>query len=340
MIKIIFTNKCNVPSWMPEDKKKFRENANEYFRNALEQVPFFEGYNLEVTYFLQGVGSIVAKIVTNTNDIYVMKTTESINHTNAEICTYKAATDNNVKVPKLFYNGIQDSLPFFLIEYFKEETFSEKLDHKKTTIYEVADIKANFFCNLKRIEGKGYCWPIKYENNVLQGNFETIDEFMGIWFCKKDFIDTANKYFPEIPWEKNLYYYVNKVKEQNTNNVCKLGTFDFSNGHIFASNPPTLFDPCLKLEPEYFDLAQLIIPFIDTKERDTVLNKAIFSKYTTELGSIDFDKLLTAVWLQSYRKATNLLLHTDEKRTANGLNILKVISNTDSLTKHIETYLV
>lgn len=336
---ITFTNKCNVPSWMPENKKEFRENANVYFKNALEQVPFLAGHNLDVTYFLQGVGSIVAKIVTDTDDTYVMKTTESTNHTNAEICTYKAAIDNGIKVPKLFYDGIQDGLPFLLIEYFDEETFSEKLEQEDITIDEVAKIKANFFCDLKKIEGKGYCWPIKYENRVLQGNFETIDEFMETWFCKKNFINTANKHFPEVPWEKDLYYHVDNVKGHNANNVCKLGTFDFQNGHIFASNPPTLFDPCLKLEPEYFDLAQLIIPFPNTAERDIQLNMTIFSKYIIELGPIDSDKLLTALWLQSYRKATNLLIQTDEKRTINGLYILKVISGTDNLRKHIEFYL-
>lgn len=121
--------------------------------------------------------------------------------------------------------------------------------------------------------------------------------------------------------------------------MCRLGIFDFQNTHVFASNPPTMFDMCLKLEPEYFDLAQLIIPFPDKNKEGLILNKTLFSKYQENFGLIDFEKLYTAVWLQSYRKATNQLKHTDERRTKNGLHILEVISNRESLKKHIENYL-
>jgi hypothetical protein len=67
----------------------------------------------------------------------------------------------------------------------------------------------------------------------------------------------------------------NKVKEEN-NNTCKLGIFDFQTGHVFVSNPPTMFDMCLKLEPEYFDLAQTIIPFPDKNEEGIIIRKILF----------------------------------------------------------------
>ncbi len=339
MNKITFTNSCSVPSWMPDYKKKFRENANDYFRGALEQVPFLKNTDLEVTYFLQGVGSIVAKIVTSTGDTYVMKTTESVNHTNAEICTYKAALDNAIKVPKLFFDGIQDGLPFLLIEYFEEKTLYEKLEAFEFTLEEIAEIRANFFISLKKIKGKGYNWPVTYVDGVLHGNFETLQTFMDEWFCKEDFIEIANKHFPLIQWKENLYHHVENVLEQNISTFSTLGTFDIQAGHIFASTPPTLFDPCLKLEPEYFDLAQLIIPLSNMEDRDVYMNKVIFSKYLKEIGTIDFNRLSSALWLQTYRKATNQLKHTDDVRTRNGLHALATISNAESLKNHVEYYL-
>lgn len=339
MSKITFKNKCNVPSWMPEVKKKFRKEANEYFTNALLSVPLLKDQNLEVTYFLEGVGSIVAKIVSSTGETYVMKTTETVNHTNGEICTYKATTDAGIKVPKLFYDGIHNDLPFLIMEYFDTGTLSDKLKDKKITLKEVAEIKSKFFCDLKKVEGQGYGWPVRYEEGILKGNFQDIVEFVDTWFCKKGLLEVAQKHMPSISWEKDLEYHSNKTKEQNVSGVCKLGTFDFQTGHVFASNPPTLFDPCARLEPEYFDLAQLIIPFLYNNKESVFLNKDVFAQYQANFGPIDADTLLTAVWLQTYRKATNQLLNTDERRTQNGMHALGIISNTDLLKAHIERFL-
>lgn len=338
MKTITFTNKCTVPAWMPEYKKKFREDADLYFTNALEQVPFLKDSSLEVTYFLQGVGSIVAKIVSDSGETYVMKTTESFNHTSNEICTYKASHDAGIKVPKIFFDGVQDDLPFFLMEYFDTGTFADKLKNDEITIEEVAQIKNKFFCDVKEIEGNGYAWSISYENGVLQGNFKDINEYIEKWFGYEEFIKIAQTHVPNISWKEEFDYHANKVKEEN-NKTCRLGIFDFQNDHVFASNPPTMFDMCLKLEPEYFDLAQLIVPFPDTNKNNFILNKSLFSTYQEKFGSIDFDKLFTAVWLQSYRKATNQLRQSDEQRTKNGLHILGIISDKDTLREHIERYL-
>lgn len=339
MKKITFTNKCVVPEWMPEYKKKFREDADLYFTNALEQIPFLKDSFVEVTYFLQGVGSIVAKIVSDSRDIYVMKTTESFNHTSNEICTYKATCDAGIKVPKLFFDGIQDGLPFFLMEYFDTGTLADKLKNNEITIEEVAQIKNKFFCDVKKIEGRGYGWSVSYEDDVLQGNFKDINEYVDKWFGDRDFIEIAHRHMSEISWEKDFQYYSTKLKEEN-NVMCKLGIFDFQNDHVFASTPPTMFDMCLKLEPEYFDLAQLIIPFPESvNETSTYLIKSTFVEYKNNFGEIDVEKLTVAVWLNSYRKATNQLKHSDERRMKNGLHILNVISDKNKLTEHIKKYL-
>lgn len=324
---------------MPDNKKTFRENSESFFKSALAQVPFLEEQDVEVTYFLQGVGSIVAKIVTGGGNTYVMKTTESANHTNAEICTYKAATDAGIKVPKLFYDGLQDGLPFLLMEYFDMGTISDKLKVGEMTVDEVARIKADFFCDLKKIEGRGYNWPTRYEDGVLYGNFEDINTFVDTWFCQQGLVDVASERVPTIRWDELLKYHGDKVKEQNVNGTCKLGTFDFQTGHVFASNPPTLFDPCMKLEPEYFDLAQLIIPFPGRSETDIALNKVVFATYQERFGRIDQERLLTAVWLQTFRKATNQLLRPDETRMRNGMHALGIISDADLLRKHVAEYL-
>lgn len=338
MKKITFKNKIHVPEWMPEYKKKFREDADLYFTNALGQVPFLRDCEIEVTYFTQGVGSLVAKIVSNSGNAYVMKTTESFNHTSNEMCTYKATADIGIKVPKLFFEGVQNDLPFFLMEYFDTGTLSDKLEKGEITIEEVSQIKNDFFCNVKKIEGRGYAWSISYDDGVLQGNFKDINEYIEKWFGYEDLIEIAQTHVSHVSWKEEFDYHTNKVKEEN-DGICRLGIFDFQTGHVFASNPPTMFDMCLKLEPEYFDLAQLIVPFPDKDENNVTLNKSLFSKYQEKFGKINFDKLFTAVWLQSYRKATNQLRQSDERRTKNGLHILGVISDKELLKKHIKKYL-
>lgn len=340
MKKITFKNKCPVPEWMPEYKKKFREDADLYFTNALEQVPFLADSSIEIIYFLQGVGSIVAKVVSDSGYAYVMKTTESFNHTSNEICTYKASHDARIKVPRLFFDGVQDGLPFFLMEYFDTGTLSDRLEKGEMTLDEVAQIKNKFFCDVKKIEGKGCCWSVSYENGMLKGNFKDINEYIDKWFGDTDFIEIAYRHMPQISWEKDFQYYSTKLKKEN-NSMCKLGIFDFQNGHVFAGNPPAMFDMSLRLEPDYFDLAQLIIPFPEsTNETSIYLIRSTFAEYKKNFGEINIEKLTTAVWLNSYRKATNQLKHSDERRMKNGLHILSVISDTNTLRGHVEGYLI
>jgi len=339
MNKITFTNKYRVPEWMPEHQKKFREDANTYFKNALEQVPFLKDAPIiEVTYFLRGIGSVVAKVVSGSGETYVMKTTDYVNHISNEISVYKAAHDAGIKVPKLFFDGIQDELPFFLMEYFDTGTIAEKLEKAEITLEEVSKIRNSFFFDVKKIEGNGCGWSVSYEDGILKGNFKNIHEYVDKWFGGKHFIKIAKKHMPKISWEKEMEHHADKVRKEN-NSICKLGIFDFQTEHIFASNPPTMFDMSLRLEPEYFDLAQLIIPLPNQNETSTFLIKSTFKEYRANSREIHFEKLFTAVWLQSYRQACNQLKHENEKRMRNGRHILQVISDKKMLQKHIERYL-
>ena len=325
---------------MPEYKKKFRQEANDFIIKALEQIPFLKESTIEVTYFQKGVGSIVAKIIVDSKDSYVFKTTESFNHTSNEIYTYKACHDAGIKVPQLFFDGTVNELPFLLMEYFNTGTFSDKLKNEEITLEEIAQIKNKFFYDVKKIEGKGYLWSVSYEDGVLQGNYKDIDEYIEKWFLQKGFIETAEKYFSKIAWKENLKYHCKKLQEDNKNTTCKLGIFDFQNEHVFASNPPTMFDMSLRLEPGYFDLAQLIIPFPYNTDPQTIyLIKSTFKEYQNNFGKIDFEKLVTAVWLQSFRKAASQLMHTDEKRLNNGLHILNTIKDENVLREYVEGFL-
>lgn len=143
-----------------------------------------------------------------------MKTTESFNHTSNEICTYKAAQDTGIKVPKIFFDGMQNELPFFLMEYFDTGTFADKLEKGEMTFEEVSKIKNDFFCDVKKIKGKGYCWSVSYEEGCLQGNFKDINEYVDKWFGDEDFIKIAQTYIPQILWKEEYKYYADKVKKK------------------------------------------------------------------------------------------------------------------------------
>ncbi len=336
MNKITFKNKCSVPAWMPEEKKVFRENSDEYFKKALAQVPMFEGQDLELEYFLNGVGSIVAKIVTSSGEIFVMKTTEIVNRTNAEVGSYKAMIEQGIKVPKLFYDGDVDGHPFFIMEYFGQGTLGDKLESGEISFEEVGDIKAKFFVDLKKIPGKGFNWPTKYENGVLVGNISNIDDFMSEWFGKPELVGVAETHLPGFPWEENLKRHTNRIKENQQGGSTKLGTFDFQNGHLFASDPATLFDPATRLEPEYLDLGHLLIPDSTINEDYFKIKKIILSKYQETFGVINVERLSSAIWLQAYRLATNFLLRTDERRTRVGLYLLNMIKDENVLREYVD----
>lgn len=337
-LKLTFSNTCPIPDWMPERKKEFRKNSNSYFKKVLQSSPLFKDKDVEVFYFQQGVGSIVAKITLSNNEIYVIKTTETPNRTIAEIKAYEAMSNNGIKVPHVYYEGIIDEYPFLVMEYFDQCTLKDALKEEKMTLEEVGRIKSEVFVALQKIKGKGYGWPMNYDGEFVSGNFTDIDTFMNEWFCNIETIEVAKKYEPAISWKDDLYKYSEIIKNEYMKSESNLGSFDFQTAHFFASNPPTFFDANPRLEPEYFDLGYLLMPAVDSKQREVEINKMIIKKIENTSGQIDRDKLFIAVWLQTFRKATNLLLRPNEERIKNGGYSLKMLATEGALEKYLEQY--
>jgi len=336
--KITFSNICSVPDWMPEDKKEFRKNTNILFEKIISCVSLFKDKEVAISYFQEGVGSVVAKVTLPDSKAYVIKTTETPNRTVAEIKAYKAMSENGIKVPEVYTEGIVDEHPFLVMEYFDQGTLKDKLKEGEISVKEIGGIKSEVFVNLQQIPGRGYGWPVGYDGNVLTGNFSDIDSFMDGWFCEEEMLEMAKKHEPTVAWDEELKRRSDVVRKENPDNVSHLGSFDFQTGHFFATEPPTFFDGNPRLEPKYFDLAYLLTPSVDATDDDFEINKIIVKKFETGIGLIDKGKLFNALWLQTFRKATNLLLRPNEKRTRRGLHMLKVLSDSDVLEKHLEKY--
>lgn len=339
MKRVIFTNKCKVPNWVPDDEKIFRENADVYFTKALSQVGLFDDCEIEVTYFSAGVGSIVAKLV-SIKGVYVIKTTSSINRTVSEINGFKIMSKNRIKVPEIYHEGVCDEYPFFIMEYFDTGTLQDRLDNGGMDISEVGNIKAEVFNNLHNISGDGYGWLIGYEDGVASGEFSTFQAFIKSWFCKEKLIDVAMKAFPEIDWKNRITTcYDFLISKEEYSRAC-FGSFDLQSAHFFATDPPTLFDPDVRLESMYLNLAFLLLPALDISSDENESRKRITFEFQQRHKDIDFEYLKEAIWLQTFRKATSLLLNTDESRTRRGLYMLQIISNEEKFDKYIEQYLI
>lgn len=338
MQKITFKNKCSVPEWLPDYKKEFRANADSFFEKIIESVLLFKNKEVEISYFQQGVGSIVAKVELNDGERYVIKTTDRLNSTIAEIKSYKAMKDNNIKVPEVYSEGLIDDHPFFVMEYFKEKTLKDKLNDGEININEVAKIKAKVFVDLKKIRGTGFGWTIGYEGGILKGNFPDIESFMGEWFGNKGIVDVANKNYPSMNWREEFEKQKSLVINECENNESLFGSFDFQTAHFFATEPPTFFDSQPRLEPEYFDIASSMMPTMEISNNDKILEKALIREYENRLGPINKEKLFRAVWIQTFRKAGNLLLRPDERRTKLGLYMLDILSKKENLEEYIDQY--
>ena len=335
---ITFNKSCPVPEWLPEYKKEFRENTDRYFREILSSDELFKEKDIDVTYFQQGVGSIVAKVELE-EDIYVIKMTESLNRTRAEIESYKAMTDSGIKVPKLFSEGYVDGYPYFVIEYFDQGTLADKLDKGEMTARQVGEIKSQVFVDTKKILGKGFGWTIKYENGFLKGNFADIDIFMTKWFGGEKEIQVVREHFPDVDWKSKFNEYKKAIIEDNKGNESRFGSYDFQTAHFFASEPPAFFDVNPRLELEYFDLAFHIMPYPNLLENEFILRKMVVDKYQSDLGSIDKEKFKAAIWMQVFRKAANLLFNPDEKRVERAALLLETISSDTKLDEYLSGYL-
>ena len=337
MKSLTFNNSCHIPDFLPDHKKTFRENSDLFFQEALVVIPLLKEKDLTLTYFQAGVGSIVAKIETDSQEKYVIKTSETSNQILNEIHTYKIMKRSGMKVPNVYFAKIDNLYPFYLMEYFEEETLLDQLHNRTKSPKEVGVIKSESLCKTNTIQGKGYGWSMGLENGFPFGNFENLETFFEEWLKKREYLEILSERYPKVDWEEEIDYHINITRRSNHNTKSCLGIFDLQEAHFFMTEPPTLFDGNIRLEPEYFDMAMILLPSKLGEQESEVL-ESLITQYREKNAHINIQALTSAIWLQAYRKSANLLKNPNEVRTSRAEYVLNIISDKEKLNMYIKNW--
>jgi len=336
MKKIEFINSCKVDeSWMPNEEVSFRENANDYIAKVISKSNLFTAISeIKVSYFQEGVGSIVAKIEEVNGNTKVFKMIRSQRKVYAEIFSYKKYCEVGISTPEIYEVGEVGSYPYYIMEYFDVPTYKDLITKNKANFSEISEYMGKVLFKLETIKEKAFGIPEDEKNGIVMAQHTNLQDYLEDQFNKPEYAKLIGKYVSTINWSEIASKHINNIKLK-VGSYSVLGNFDFTPHHFFVKETPVLFDPDAELVPEYFSAAFFCTPEIGYEDWKLDLRRKVMFSYKSMKIDFDKDVFASALWLVSYRKCFRLLQLPNEKRTARAINMLDVIADNEKIEVHI-----
>jgi hypothetical protein len=336
MKKIEFINSCKVDeSWMPNEEVSFRENANDYIAKVISKSNLFTAISeIKVSYFQEGVGSIVAKIEQVEGTIGVFKMIKSQRKTFAEILSYKKYNEIGILTPKIYETGEVGGYPYYIMEYFDTPTYRDLIDRGEVDISEVGEHLGKILFQFETIPVKGFGIPEREEGDTLVAQEVNTEKYLQDQFNNSNYAELNKKYLDTIIWTEVAFEHIKKIKTE-LGDKSVLGNFDFGPRHFFAEEEAVLFDPDAELVPEYFSAAFYCSPEMGYMDWQLELRRKVMSSYKEKKKDFDKDIFTSVLWLLVYRKCFRLLSLPNEKRVARARHMLHVIADLEKLQSHV-----
>jgi hypothetical protein len=248
-------------------------------------------------------------------------------------------TDNDITVPKIHETGEYNTCPYYIMDCFENTTLEDSLHKESISPEETGMIIGEFFSAMQKITGHGFGEKFSRENGKLVGPHTSLSDYLNTEFRNNKLLEVLQSNIPNIHWQELLTVHIHNIEERCDASTSILGNFDMGPRHIFATQPPTLFDPLPELAPKYFDIAMYLIPEKGTyKNEHYTRKKATIDSFIQLQGDISRQIISSAIWLLTYRKCANLLQKTNEKRTARANHMISVIENSESFNAYIKLY--
>ncbi len=340
MKSIAFLNTCNLQDWASDKDKEFRSKANEFLTKVISDSSLFiDNQSISVEYYQDGISSIVAKVILPDNQKFVFKTNSRSWLLQSEIISLQTWADIGIKVPKVHETGEYNNYPYYIMDCFESTTLADRLDKELIGPEETGTTIGEFFSTMQKVTGNGFGRKISKENGKLVGPQASLSEYINTEFKDIKLLEVLQSNAPTAQWQDFLNTHIQNIEERCDASISILGNFDMSPRHIFATEPPTLFDPLPELASKYFDIAMYLIPVDGTyRGKHLIRRKATIDSYIRLEGNIPKEIVASAIWLLTYRKCANLLQKTNKSRRARALHMISVIGNIESFNDYIKLY--
>jgi hypothetical protein len=336
MKKIKFTNNCKIDeSWMSANEIDFRSRVDQKIREVVYKSDIFPGYNeIQVSYFQEGVGSIVAMINEEGGKIGVFKMIENKKKTLAEILSYKKYKEFGISSPTIYEIGLVYGYPYYIMEYFDTPTYRDLIDQGEANLEEVGAYLGKILFQFESIKGIGFGIPESDEGRTLRAEHIDLQNYLENEFNRQEYSDLNQEYLSIPNWKDLALEHIEKILEKLGNNSV-LGNFDFGPQHFFTGTEPVLFDPDAEMVPDYFSAAFYCTPEMGYADWKLNLRKTVMSSYRNMKSEFDIELFTSALWLLTYRKCFRLLSLPSEKRVSRAVHMLGIIADSKKLELHV-----
>lgn len=336
MKQIHFTNTCQIDETrMSREEISFRRHSDYYIQKAIEASDFFSSESqIEVNYFQEGIGSIVALACGDNGKTAVFKTIQSSRRVNAELFSYKKFKEINLRAPEIYETGEVDGYAYYIMEYYDLPTYRDLIDDGKVDLGELGSYMGEVLVRLESIACIGLGIPVEEKEGVLFAEELDLNTYLKNEFNSEEYSHLIGEYVEGVDWS-NIASTKISYLSTNLEKDSVLGNFDFGARHFFVSETPILFDPDTELVPEYFSAAFFITPELGYSAWKLDLQKIAIKTYRNKKHNFDIEAFQSAFWLLVYRKCFRLVSLPSEQRVNRALHMLGVIADSKKLQEYL-----
>ncbi len=218
----------------------------------------FAGKEVSVTFSKEGISSLVAFVEADGKK-YVLKIPLGTTvPEGSEALFLKTWEAGNVTVPHVFKEGRLGKHPFILMQFIDAPTVSEKYGNDPEKMERVDFEAGKILRNMHKPEAKGFGLVVEGK-----GEYDSFDQWLNSPDMKKreDYIQEYGLLNDEEhgSYAKAKEVLIGYIGDSNKSSYCH---FDYSTGHLFATEPPTVFDPNPFFNHGYIDLGKTLVNYI------------------------------------------------------------------------------
>ena len=212
--------------------------------NFLLNDDLFRGKEIEVEFSHEGISSLVCFIEGGDKKMVLKIALGNTVTEGSEALFLRTWESIGISTPHIYKDGKLAGMPLVLMEYIDAPTAGEKYKENKEG-REIMHFEAGrILREMHKPEAIGF-------GKVIDGK--------GEYSSFKEWIDTPDMDNRVKYIEENRNILVDYVDDSNKSSYCH---FDYSAGHLFATEPLTVFDPNPLFNNGYIDLGRTLVNYI------------------------------------------------------------------------------
>lgn len=299
MNKEIFLNQPKLSGHdVDKELDKGRELLIPEIENYLKTSNFFKNESVQVSFFQEGVSSLVC-LIESSDKKYVLKISLRPKNLNTEAIFLKEWESIGVNTPHVFEDGFINDHPYTLMQYIDAKTVSQYFkenEFDRKVFFQMGEI----LNKMHTVKAVGYGKP----KSNGEGEFKDFKS----WLYEDEHNQRQIAYVKEhnlLPEE--TFGSIEKAREilleYSLNSESVYCHDDFAPYNVLNTNPLTPFDPVCMYNISYLDLGKSVIQMLsgDSKDLESI-DQFLEGYFSSRNQKLDKKVLHASILFNAYKK--------------------------------------